>query len=497
MLSLLAVSWSLATPISGAPDEPAHIVKAAAVVRGQFVGKPSAHDQIVQVPKYIAHSQAMTCFAFQSNQTAACSPPFPEDSGKTVDASTSAGLYNPVYYLLVGWPSLISSDSTGIYAMRIVSAVVCSFFLAFAFILICQWRRRLLPLLGFSIAITPMVLFLNGAVNPNALEICACIATFVGMLSVVVDPRRELLAQRSVIVLIAASIAVNTRGLSPAWVLLALAVPLLLTSRELFRELARARIVQVAATIIGLATLFALIWTWRTSSLSIPPDPIAASQIPYFGASPFVGFFGTLQLTFSYAQNMVGIFGWLDTPAPVGVYFAWSALVGALTIAAAALLRRKSLTIALILIAAVVLLPAVFQAAYVHSGGIIWQGRYTLPAFGFLVIGLATLLSERFMRAPGPSMRRLAWIAGGFMVVAQFYAFATVLRRYAVGLSGSWIDLLLRPAWTPPLGVIGLLLGFAVLLVLTALIAWRIPQLAPTLAEDRWNPLETTASKRA
>ena len=38
----LSAAWALATPLTAAPDEPFHMVKAAATVRGQLHGSPGA-----------------------------------------------------------------------------------------------------------------------------------------------------------------------------------------------------------------------------------------------------------------------------------------------------------------------------------------------------------------------------------------------------------------------------------------------------------------------
>src|ERR1039458_7331411 len=40
VLFVLCTAWCLATPLGGAPDEPAQIVKAAATVRGEIIGQP-------------------------------------------------------------------------------------------------------------------------------------------------------------------------------------------------------------------------------------------------------------------------------------------------------------------------------------------------------------------------------------------------------------------------------------------------------------------------
>src|SRR6202041_2743188 len=43
ILLILCAAWCLATPLGGAPDEPAQVVKEAATVRGQLIGQPAPH----------------------------------------------------------------------------------------------------------------------------------------------------------------------------------------------------------------------------------------------------------------------------------------------------------------------------------------------------------------------------------------------------------------------------------------------------------------------
>ena len=188
LLSALCAGWAVATPIGASPDEPAHIVKAASVARGQFIGTPSADGHRVTVPAYVARTQDDTCFAFHQERAAACGLAPLTDPGALTTSYTTAGLYNPVYYLLVGWPTLLLHDTSGIYAMRIVSGIVTALFAALAFALLWGLRRRAIPVLGFAVAVTPMLLFLGGSVNPNGVEATATLAVFVGILAAVLDP---------------------------------------------------------------------------------------------------------------------------------------------------------------------------------------------------------------------------------------------------------------------------------------------------------------------
>ena len=59
----------------------------------------------------------------RSFAAADCAVGLEEGDGSLVDALTTAGLYNPLYYVVVGWPSLVFDDVGGIYAMGIMSGL--------------------------------------------------------------------------------------------------------------------------------------------------------------------------------------------------------------------------------------------------------------------------------------------------------------------------------------------------------------------------------------
>ena len=464
LLSLLAGLWSFATPIGAAPDEPAHLIKAASVVRGQFIGEHSAQGEVVQVPQYIAFTHAQTCFAFKENITADCMAKVPGDPATLVDATTTAGLYNPTYYLLVGWPSLIVHDSCGIYLMRIVSGIAVSLLLAFGFALISSWRRPTIPLIGFATAITPMVIFLNGTINPNSMEIAATLAAFVALLTIIREPDDGKLAGRATIVIVAAALAANMRGLSLLWLAIALISPFLLVSKTRILELLRTWSVRVAIALVAAAAAAAGIWLLTTNSLGAALDtPTLATHVPGLGTPCFLGFVWTLLSTFRYAQGIVGIFGWLDTPAPPEVYFVWAVLAGGSAFLALVLLRGKALLFAVTLIVSVLLLPPLLQGIYITGGGVIWQGRYILPLFVCAIVAVTAGLSDRVTLARW-SQNRLLLLTLSAWAIAQFMSFATALRRYTVGLDKGWQQLL-APAWIPPGGVIPLLIAFALITI--------------------------------
>ncbi|SDH18881.1 Predicted membrane protein [Leifsonia sp. 98AMF] len=478
LLSLLCICWSFATPISGSPDEPAHIVRAASVVRGEWVGTPSPVGNVVTVPAYIARSQAVTCFAFHPAVDADCGIQEPADPDADTRSTTSAGLYNPLYYLAVGWPTLVVHDTGGIYAMRAVSALLTALFLALAFAVTTTLPHRRLAMLSYALAITPMMLFLGGTVNPNSLEAAATLAVFVAMLAIAFDRTAAGLRSNLWVVGAGIAVAVNARGLSPLWLVVALGVPLVLIPGPRLLALLRRPATIVTMAVSALFVIGALAWTLGSNSLAnaiVKPDE--ALQFPGVGASPLTGFLRVLTGTVGYGQGLVGLFGWLDTPAPDVVVYLYGAGIAALVVAALLVLRGRRLLAFAILLAAFLLLPAIVQAAYIHGGGLIWQGRYNLPLFLCLIVGAAAFLGPRVELVAPTTMRRLILLVSVLAVGAQWWAFEATLRRYAVGGNGTLRLFLLGDApWSPPGGNLLWLILSAVLIaasgVLLAVATW-------------------------
>ena len=180
-----------------------------------------------------------------------------------------------------------------------------------------------------------------------------------------------------------------------------------------------------------------------------PPPPY-----PHVGDAPIVGVAVILDLTFYYGAQMIGEFGWLDTPAPDAVFFIWPAVIGLLLLGAGVLLRGRRLVVAVLLMAAVVFVPALLQGVWVTSGGIIWQGRYTLPLFALMLLTIGALLAEHGSALGRSIQRRLVVILIAALGFAQFLSYIGALRRYSIGdTGGSWLAMITRPEWAPPGGM--------------------------------------------
>jgi hypothetical protein len=243
------------------------------------------------MPKYIAWTNDRTCYARVPSKRAACIESAGSDSFATTctTRTRTAGQYNPIYYALIGWPLLIFPNSKGVFVMRFVSGILSSLFLALSLLMISTWPRPVLTLAGLMDATTPMVLSIDDIVNPNSLEIAGTLATFVGILGVVIFPDSVRRAPTIVVTITAASLAVDTRPLSAVWIAVAILTPLLFTSRGTIYERVKTRDVRLAIAGVGAATVFALGWiaivpilTLHAADAGITPPAIyhSAARLP-------------------------------------------------------------------------------------------------------------------------------------------------------------------------------------------------------------------------
>ncbi|MBD8609695.1 DUF2142 domain-containing protein [Frigoribacterium sp. CFBP 13729] len=466
--------WAVTTPLSASPDEPAHLIKAASVVRGELLGDvtdglPQIRD--VDVPAGVAYSAEADCARFQPEVTADCAPGFPSDADAIVEEPTSAGLYNPVYYVLVGWPTLVLDGSkASLYAMRLVSALVCSVFFAAAVASLSRLPRPVLPVLAAFGALTPTTYFLSGVVNPNAFEAATAAAFAATLVSGLLSGRPVGWGQ-GLLLALSGGLLVHARGLSPLWLAVIVVVAAVLVGWRAFWEHVRRPQVLAAVLAVAVSSVLAVIWTLKSGSLG------AVGLYPGAGTSFQGGLVRMLERTFDFGQELIGKFGWLDTPVPSYVVFAYFVGVGGLVLAAVLVPTSGRVKAAVLLsLASYVLIPALVQAASVTRSGYVWQGRYNLPVYVLLVLVAAVALAPSFDRLSSTLRRRVVLLVVVVHSAAAFVALMTFLRRNAVGLSASWVALLETPAWRPPVlstsvwtGLIAagcLVLGVAFLVVL-------------------------------
>lgn len=481
IFAALGVLWSLASPVFSVPDENAHAVKAIAQLRGQVIGYtvPGVKHIVVDLPDGFEYSPQILCFATQEAVTADCASELGAPGGQDW-FNTWVGAYNPIYYELVGWPSLFLEGNAAIYAMRIVSALLCAALLAWAFRAASSGgRARWMPL-GVAFAAAPMTMYLAGSVNPNGLEVAAAVAVWVGVLRLLesfgdarsgvanvgeprgaeasIESRATASLSRTELwigVAIASVLLANARATGPAWLVLVVLLCFAVIGWRPVRALFTTASSYWGLAAIAVGGLFSIWWTMSGGSLSSQAE---ASDAPLVNGTFLQGFAHTLRYTPDYLQEAIGWFGWFDADLPVWVYWFFVAAVAVPLVLAFTATRRRSVLALLIVVLAALLVPALVQGYGVHQTGIIWQGRYAL----FLYLGVAVVagwLLDRDASRLGYVGPRIVTVSAALLALYGLLAFWLVLVRYGIGLAP--LSGMLSPQWQPPLGWLALTAAYA------------------------------------
>ncbi|MBT2452429.1 DUF2142 domain-containing protein [Streptomyces sp. ISL-43] len=475
----IAASWSAATPLGASPDEHAHFIRAAAVARGQINGTEVMVPHVVggipgefsetgvRLPEWYKElPKHHECYAWHAGTPASCAPAL-GDSDTIVEVPTAAGRYHPAYYLLTGWPSLLVEGPSGLYLMRLMSALLCSVLLAGAVVTAAEWRRgRSLALLGVFTAATPMLLFMAGMVNPSGGEIAAGILVWTALLSILMSPDPQLLNRRLARVGVGGLVLINIRPLGLIWFAGAVFFGLLLAERGVLRSVLRRKAMWVWTGLLGVATAGALLWA------SSHPDN-SVIKVPWWLTTTEAAR-KTFGYTEMYVHQMLGYFGWLDTPAPAFTWYVWLAVLAVITVLGLVYGRKREAVALIGMLVAIVVVPVAAQASQAEKIGMVWQGRYLLP-FAVGLPLMAVLICASRIPEKGFPTRRLVGFAVAGLALANAAAFFWVLRRFAVGIKGSWLPT--GAHWAPPGGWVlwtGVYTVAALALVVPALMRDRV-----------------------
>lgn len=444
VLAVLLGSWTLSLPDFSGPDEPAHVLRAAAVAGGDLeTDRRDLRDgesYVTGIPRSLTlGSPIAVCYVFDRTKTP-CGPPFVEDH-TPVDGITTAGSAPPLFYGLVGLPLRLEPDSGGLLLARMVNAVTCAALLATAATIVLRARRRAFLLLGLGIAVTPMAVYLATIISPSGIEIAAGIATW-ALLLVAASSGRPLTPGVAAALAAAGSVLVLSRALSAAYFVLIVATVVLALGWHAFDL--RRRPVQGVVAALAAAFVAAAAWVLTHDPTELVPALVIVPKSLFGKVMVSVGKTG------SNFEQMTAAFGWLDVPSPRGVHLIWAFALGVLVLFALHLGRdvRGRLSLAL-LAAASFLIPVVIEVRGYDLYGPIWQGRYILPVavgiplLGGVLVDRAAPAARQLLERPRRTLIVLLWIA-------HCTAFWFLLRRYTVGADAS-VVIPLHPEWTPRL----------------------------------------------
>ncbi|MDA8290854.1 MAG: DUF2142 domain-containing protein [Actinomycetota bacterium] len=481
LLSFVAMAaWSLATPLFAAPDEPVHVIKAAAVVRGELVGQlaggstdPTAS---VTVPAFYAGTRNIpACFHRRPTVPASCAPSA-TGGGEAEKVDIYNARYPPLYYAIVGLPSLLGTGDTELYLMRLLSALLSSLFVATAFATAVAWSRSRLVVAGVVVATTPMVLFTGAVVNPVGLEASAAIAVWTAGAVLVLehldDPPPGLVGVLGA----SACVLELVRALSPFWLALSAVVLLGIADLRRLRSFVSARSVRVGLAAVLVVGALSVAWILTEHAF----DVYSTTPVGYSVPESTI-----LETSFAhndfYVPGMVGVFGWFDTYAPTFTYVAWYAMAGFVALAGAAVARLRQAVVLAVFALSIVVVPVAISSSQVHRYGFTWAGKDTLPfAVGLPIVAAAIAGTSVLGRFRARFTGAVALVA----FLAQVAAFYEMLRRYAVGTGGPDVGFLVHPIWQPPVGLVAPLLVEAAALAGLGLLAYLVARAGGEPAAD-------------
>ena len=443
LFASMATVWAVSSPLASVPDEPAHIVKAAGVVRGEPFGQRTVTPEGItiwsySVPEAYAEIQDLACNKFNAAEpVSACSISLNEPEGSLFTANTGAGGYNPVYYFLVGWPSLLLPGLQGILGMRLVSGVLASLFLA-STVWAASWvrNRGIVSLVAVAVA-TPSVIFYAGGVNPQGMEVAA-LAAFTSAYLVALETRARgrLLWGLCAVMMVSGALGVQARNLAWVWLGAIVLVGIIWAGWRRWWRFVRQPLVLGAVAIVLIGVVANLVIMVSVSALD------GGGQFWGAGMSQLNGFVFMLWRFAEFFTSMFALFGWMDVDGRwavlIYVAFTLTLIVGAL-LARVPGRKRGALIVSLVLWW---VLPALVQSMTVTEFGFIWQGRYGLPLWVLTMFVAALALSRSFENIPGWLKSRIVIVSAVLLGFSHVTALIANLQRQYLGVQEPFSRLL-------------------------------------------------------
>jgi hypothetical protein len=446
-----AAAWAISNPLLSVPDENAHMTKAVSIWYGQFDGRvaqPGTGARVYRLPALWALQTP--CFAFHWDVGPShCAAPIGTDHHVT-DVNSNSGAYPPLYFALVGLPGRLFPRQAGLYLMRLMSALICAGLLAAAVKALQRVMNPGRAVVGVLVAVTPMTLFLAGSVNPSGFEICAGIALWAHLLAVLRHGQLGSKVTRPLLIglFVSGTAMALTRPLSGPFAGVIVILALASVSWSTLVGLARQRSIQLTVGALTAVCVVALGLSYRTGLFNGVTSGTVIGGIPFPpGANHWAAVLGATPV---YLQEMIGLFGWLDTPASNLVVYVWIGMVFALAGASLLVTRLRDNVALLATVAATVFIPVVLQAPLSGSASLIWQGRYILPIAAGIPL-LAVMGIERGADRLPDGGRALSTALAVTVGLINVYALFWNLHRYTVGFTNRSLDIF-RYGWQPPGG---------------------------------------------
>lgn len=460
-LLLITTSWALTVPPGAGADEPGHLVRAGAVVRGDWSGDDVG---VISLEAHVLPDSYVvpeTCYAFQPDVPVSCAPPVVR-TGADVTLTTRADEYQIWPHLVYGLPTLLPGPAA-VWWARLAGVVIVVALVGSALVTARTEGHRS----GLLVALTPMALGTFATVNPSTFAIAGAIAVWAvaarrgpwtvgaewllagGWAAMSLSRRDGLIWAVLVVVLMQWTIGWSSldRWRSMGWgprVVIA-ASSAVTVAWGLTNDSRVSQLVALSPFALVAGELLGRVWTGRNTRrerLAIVLGVVGTTAaITVLALMRRPGGWDTalarevVGQTGIHLVEAIGVLGWLDAPLPWVVVVGWVTLVGVLVAGALATESRRP-AIAVTVLAVAIGTSWVFELLHGNTTGRYWQGRYSLP----LLVGVPIVLSGAVRSR---EVVRAVVMSSLLLSNAALWSAA---RRWGVGLQGS-----LRPwDWDTP-----------------------------------------------
>lgn len=469
--ALVVLCWLLLMPPGSGPDEPGHLVRSGALIRGDI-----ADEEIYALPDDYRVAEP-GCYAFQPTVAAACAIT-PERTGDTIDLPTRAGEYPVWGHLLFGAPTLLPVLEP-IWWARLAGGAVATLLVGWS--LARSSRLGSAVGAGILLGVTPMAWSTFGTVNPSSIAIAGAVALWTGLLVASRDDETSGPSSAGWLTALGWAALVLPRRDGLVWACIALVIALAATSRSVpswWRTLTRAQQVVVVLPAVVTMVWGALSDSRSTQFVVVAPLLIGASEawrwwsgrpeqtvtsrwisgVALGGIAVLVAYVVVdtrpdgwdtdfaIDVAMQTDDNFVeaiGVLGWLDTVVPAGAVDLWLIALGMLIAFALVAGARRLVIWALVLAGATAATSWMLELLQGNTSGTYWQGRYSLP----LLVGVPILLAigavERSSGADRPdgpegseSSTTIVRVVGGAGLLIANIAAWSAARRFGVGTDG-------------------------------------------------------------
>jgi len=329
---------------------------------------------------------------------------------------------------------MFGAQDLSVRAARLMMSLACALLLALSF---AAMKRCAASSIGLLLAMLPGTVFLASTMNPSSLEICAAMALWTIMPSVIAHDRTQF---DLITFCVAGALLILTRAIGP--VLYVLIVALSYVANKQRRPLmVIAQQFRNALAIHGVAVLFAG-W-WYLKIYSFQTNNVLSEGIPSISLRNQID--EAVRHIPKLLDQAVGNFGWLDTPMPrVALYIIVALYCVVLArgfVVGSAGARIAMIALCLVTILVVIVLDVNYYSMLRSFGA---QGRHIVP----LLVGLPIIAAGSF--AWKRNWENAAVSIWGLVMV---WSGLGALRRYTVGINGdNAMDMFTDRAWNPVLG---------------------------------------------